>query len=266
MKKLLSALIATSLLLGTIPTVSANSDFNCGEWDDVPSSRMDILTEICEYGLMQGYSESNYGYGRSIVRPELAHIANRIALGTAYYESELEELDWRDAHEQLASHYTDLPNPYENDDFEWLVEAMYFGRYVGLMTGDGNEDPTTYRPFDDINIVETFKVLYEAAAEGDVFSDELENSYMSYDGDPWWERLMYKMEDEGVLLHLDTDYQSFWIGSPLTVSYSDFSKGINREDAAIFLYFMIHRGVIDGEKLQEQLDSPCTTDGGCRTM
>jgi hypothetical protein len=86
--------------------------------------------------------------------------------------------------------------------------------------------------------------------------DDVENTDITFDGDPWWEDLMYLMENEGVIIHLDTDEENFWLGSPLTESYSDFSSSMNREDAAIFLYYMIKTDLVDGLKLTGWMTSP----------
>lgn len=254
MKNLLSSLTLIAALSTLIPVQLASADIECGNWDDVPESRMEVITTICEYGLMQGYNEENWGYGNSIVRPELTHIANRIAMGYSDYTEALDSMDWEDAYDSLEGYFTDVPNPYENASYEWLVEAMYFGQQNGIMKGDGNTYPTTYRPFDNSNVVETWKVLYQAAYQGDVLSDDVDDKYVSYSGNPWWGDLMEKLEDENVIYHLDTDYQSFWLSGAITISYTDFSKAVDREDVALFLYNMIQDGLIDEEELMDRLN------------
>lgn len=251
-KNRIGSILLAGLSLTLIPTVLASNDFDCGEWDDVPNDYLEILTEICEYGLIQGYSESDYGYGDYIIRSELTHVANRISMGVSDYDNALGNLSWETAYSNLSYFYTDLPNPYQNYDYAWLVEAMYFGKSNGIMEGDGNSYPTTYRPFDNTNIVEALKVLYEAAYNGDLLSGD--NDKIDYNGDPWWGELLSILEYEGVIVNLETDPQSFWLAGPLTIPYSNFGSAIDREDAAIFLYYMIQAGVIDSEKLSERLN------------
>lgn len=259
-RNLSKSFFLASLLVTLLAPTTLADDFDCGEWDDVPNDHMEIITEICEYGLMQGYSESDYGYGESIIRAELTHVANRIAMGVSNYDEELEDLSWSTAYNTLTGYYTDTPDPSQNSEYGWLVEAMYFGRENDIMEGDGNSYPTTYRPFDETNIVESLKVLYEAAYAGDVLAEGVGSSPLDYDGNPWWGELMSVLEYEGVIVNLETDPQSFWLAGPLTIPYRDFGSSIDREDAAIFLYYMIQEGLVDAEKLADRLGDTSKSD------
>ncbi len=262
MKKYLASLAIVSSLFAQTSIARADA-FNCGEWTDVSDEHLEILTAICEYGLMQGHSENDYGYNDPMLRAELAVVVNRLVYGEDTYD------DLGQNQEEYAEYlsnlmvdwFTDIPDTstYSN---EWIIKAMYYSSVeLGIMSGDGTSKPTTYRPVDGVNIVETFKILYEGAYEGELLAADVPTS-IEYDWTPWWEELMSYMEDEEVIYNLDTDYQSFWLSSPLTVSYSDFASAIDREDAAIFLYYMIQAGVIDEDKLGTPcFDEPCGSDG-----
>lgn len=264
MKKYLAGVVLASNLFLQVPSALAEDAFDCGEWSDVRDEHLEILTEICEYGLMQGHDENNYGYGDTMLRAELAVVVNRLLLGDdVYADLGINHEGYADYLANLmSSSFTDIPSTSDYSN-EWIIKAMYYSSIeLDIITGDGDSYPTTYRPLDSVNIVEAFKILYQSAYEGDLLSDDVPTN-IQYTWDPWWEELMNHMEDTGVILHLDTDYQSFWLGEPLTVSYTDFSSAIDREDAAIFLYYMIERDLISQSKLEEQLNSECSGDVPC---
>lgn len=263
MKKVLASVLLASSLFLHAPSSQAD-DFNCGEWNDVSSKHMDILTEICEYGLMQGHSESNYGYDAPLLRAELGVVVNRLHFGDDVYE------DLGRLHDGYADYLSNLMNGYFTDipssstySNEWIIKAMYYSSIdLDIITGDGNQFPTTYRPLDSVNVVEAFKILYEAADEEDLLAAET-STHIDYNWNPWWEELMDHMEDEGVIVNLEVDDQTFWLGSPLTVSYSNFASSIDREDAAIFLYYMIEKGLIDEAKLEQRTNTECDSNDSC---
>jgi hypothetical protein len=232
----------------------SDSTYTCGLWNDVPSNKIDVLTAICEYGLMKGYSEYEYGYGSNMLRTEVAQVVNRIAMGSSDYEAAYDDLDMDNAYQDLTDRFTDVPNPYTNHDYEWMIYAMYFSNYEnGLMQGDGNSYPTTYRPLDAINIVETFKLLFESAKKGEILNEDVITS-IAYTGDPWWEELMNLMNNESVIYNMDTNLESFWVGHDLMITYSNFGSEIQREDVAIFLHNMIESEMVDGEKLMDKIN------------
>ena len=156
-----------SSLFVQISIAWAADDFECGNWTDVSDKHLEILTEICEYGLMQGHSENDYGYNDPMLRAELAVVVNRLVYGEDTYD------DLGQNQEEYAEYlsnlmvdwFTDIPDTsvYSN---EWIIKAMYYSSVeLGIMSGDGTSKPTTYRP-DDVNIVETFKIIYEALTKG----------------------------------------------------------------------------------------------------
>lgn len=251
MKKSLLLLVALCLSLQvTAPRVQATSTDDCGNWDDVPEEDMEVVMAICEYGFMRGYNEDLWGYGKPMLRSEFAQVANRMSLGTDLYTAVLDGLSWEEAYSSVKDTFTDMPNPYENDDYEWMVQAIYVADYNDLMKGDGDLQPTTFRPYDSLNIVESFKVLYQAAKRGGLLGSAFEDQHIDYDADPWWLALMSFMEESGVIQSLNTSEENFWIYGDKT--YSDFNSLMDREDVALFLYAMIQEGFIDEGDLEDQ--------------
>ncbi len=252
MKHFSKVLLVSLIFLGSFQSAQAASD--CGNWDDVSDrdyseygsfyNYNDVLTMVCEYGLMEGYSSSDYGFGDELTRTEAATIVNRLYYGSDAYD----DLDMdRDAMwAALAHEFDDVPN--NSDSNEWMIKAMYYANLNDFMNGDAGK--VTFRPRDGINIVETWKIFYEASYASEILSDDADQ-HISYDQEPWWKDLVNSLEDGNVFTHLDTEAQSFWLLDPILMPYSNFESEMNREDAAIFLASMIEQGFIDTEKLAE---------------
>ena len=231
----------------------ADDGFTCGQWTDVPSEDMAILTEVCSFGLMQGMSEDFYGYGQDLSRAAAGTIVSRMVMGSEAYDAIQQDEDvYEDALDDI---FTDLPASINSN--EWILKAMNYSYNYGIMTGDGGSTPTTFRPLESINIPETFKVFYEAAKEADVLGEDTDEN-IQYFMDPWYDDLFEELEDQGVLIHLNIEDQTFWLNG--NDVYNDFGSDVKREDAAKYLDKMISFDVIDEDALREHTGTELTDD------
>lgn len=235
------------------PLSLADDAYTCGLWTDVPSSAMHALTEVCEYGVMQGYSEYNFGFDRVLTRAEAAVVSSRFVFGAEEYASFFvagnEALTYRNS---LTPYFWDMPAGIELNT--WMLKGIYFAKGNGVMKGDGDSFPTSFRPYDSGNIVETFKIFYESAREADILGASSKNTYFSYSGEQWYEPLMEHLADEGVFIHYMPEQEAFWIDG--VEAYSGWDSAVSRGDASKFVYRMIEANVIDSEKLSDYRAEP----------
>lgn len=232
--------------------VQSTSAFTCGNWTDVPSNYKAILTDICEYGLMQGKSETDYGFGDNLLRIEAAVIVNRLALGSETYDT----INYDLSEAVLAVEEAFVDAPESTIYTTWIIKAMFYSNSNGIMTGDDDgRPPTTFRPYDAINIPETFKVFFEGLGTAGVFSDKVEYTNLDYTLNPWFKDLMNVMEKEGVITGLNYDTESFTLNGDMTTSYSAWATEMQREDAALFLHTMIQANMVDETALEAHVNS-----------
>ena len=266
MKKFISLSLAALLLLsGLSPLSFADEDvdeplmFDCGRWEDVPDESMDILEEVCEYGLMQGLNYQEFGFGEALNRAEVAVIGNRLIYASDIYDFSVIELEDNHYFEGLEDLYNDVPN--NEEAYEWVHKAMFLASDIevnveeeyppnGIMTGDDGDGLTSFRPFDGVNIVEALKVLYGASYESEILNNM---AVMSYDEDPWYFEMVEQFEIEEGITTVDFDEQSVYLGDPVDLSYAPFSLELNREDLAYFLFMMIESGMIDNDKIDDHV-------------
>jgi hypothetical protein len=251
MRSFLSMLLTAALLVNfAAPVAQAADSIACGEWTDVPDAYMASLTEVCEYGLIQGYNESTYGFGDRLSRSHIAVIGSRFVHGSEDYENYGESLDnpttWY--HTSMIPYYTDTPQPLL--DNLWALKGMHYAVGSYIMRGDGNGEvetfPTTFRPYDTVNAVEAFKVIYEASRTSDVLGTAANLYEFEYTGELWYAELVDALERMEVLVNLGGD--SFLVDSLDT--FSGYDSDVNRENAAQFIAEMLDEGVIDSEKLR----------------
>lgn len=263
MKKILVTVLVAAM---GISLVSAEdiTRYSCGSWGDVPSDDEDFLEEICEYGLMQGYNSEDFGYGDPVSRAEMAVIANRLVFSTDTYDDHFAPESDDYYYDQIVAAYSDVPE--NSEAYEWVHQAMFFAgdldvevptvfdevySPISVMTGDDGEGLTTFRPFDDVNMVEMMKVLYEASFQAEILSESHE---VSYDDELWYSEMLEQYESSEAVTTLDLDEQSIYLGDPIGVSYVPFSLSMDREDVAFFLYMMIENNLIDVDRLDEHID------------
>ncbi|MBU0981866.1 hypothetical protein KKC94_04210 [Patescibacteria group bacterium] len=257
MKKITTLLL--TFIVGTVmvaPTSMATEvtmpedqeDYQCGLWEDVPESYLEVITDVCERGLMYGYDEYTFGFGDDALRVGAAALSSRIADGEDQYYGVMGTTEAT----ELKSRFYDMP--VFTQDTYWIYTNVDRATRVGTMRGDGTDYVTSFRPLDTINKVEIFKVLYEALRIGNALGANVTDENISYYGGVWYEDLMNKMEDEGVIYDLDLDDEYFVVSTGgITKSFRGFDDQIRREDAALIIHSMIEHGLADETSLQRQL-------------
>lgn len=221
----------------------------CGQWEDVSSTYRDMYTTICNAGFMQGTETDTFSDDRELSRAEAAVIANRIVMGTDDYE----DIDNSGSYykSRLDLIFTDTPpNEWWN---EWILKAMYHVDDNGIMTGDGNSQPTTFRATETISTAEFLKVIYESAKESGLLEDDYDKN-ISYSGGTWYASLVQHYNDMGFLDNYDV-YSSKFIDFDLHYDTDDSSKHHNydldleedltRQDAAAIIYEMLYLDIMD---------------------
>lgn len=248
MKKLISGVVLSSMLslLFTIPVNAA--DVVCGEWNDVPEEYVRVVTDICEFGLIQGNSETTYLTG-SVWRSHIAVISSRIAIEN--YDDIDEGIQvYKDYSDNV---YTDAP-PTDSWN-EWILKGMKYAYEVGVMTGDAGEETagkTTFRATDNVNMAEAFKVLIEAAREGEILGGLLIDYRPPYVGEKWYNGFMDLLDREGVISDYngDLDVPTFTLlGGPNGDEEFAVTDWPSRLDLAVMLDRMIEKGIIQEDKL-----------------
>jgi hypothetical protein len=262
MKRFISHLLITAMALVSLAPMSTaeTEDFNCGEWYDVPDTYMEVIETVCEYGIMQGMSEDYFGYNHMLTRAEMAVIGNRLVYGTSNYDNIYEYSGFSTAmFNYLLVPYNDAPEDLVQNT--WILKAMFFSSDLaqeysvwpnGIMTGDGDSGYTSFRPLENVNIAEAYKVLYEAAEMADVLEQDYE---FTYAGSPWYGNLLNYLNDNSGITSLDLDAQTLYLGGDIGKSYGPFYNSVYREHVAQFIYQMIDGGVIDGTALAGHVSS-----------
>jgi hypothetical protein len=263
MKRLLSFafLLAFSMNIFSVAAVETDpTEQPCGEWDDVSSTYLDVITDVCERGIMAGLGSSNFDGDAGISRAMAATVGSRIAMGPDNFN------DLEDSNSfyigQLQNYFTDVP---PNDEWNnWLLKAMYYARTQHVMSGDSNSGGiTTFRYNDDVTTAEILKILFEAADARDVLSDEVSSS-VSYDGSPWYADVAQEYYAMGVINSYSADGDSGdYIQFYIYYDSSDSSKknlirlGLNdeisRQNVAFIVYEMIQHDMMadPNEDLQD---------------
>ncbi|MFT7184257.1 MAG: hypothetical protein ACI9QC_000595 [Oceanicoccus sp.] len=262
MKRLISsAIVSFSLVLALAPGASADLPWECGNWDDVHSSKVEYLEVVCEHGLMMGYNEDSFGYDRTLLRAELAQIVNRLAVTSddLYALQEDEEYDLVAL--AVNDMFSDIPDPNERAH-EWMIWTMYFSAIeFDLMEGDDTGGwPTTFRATEGVNTVEAWKMLYEGLKYGGLESDSVNLSSFTYSSalsTAWYDALLTYLDDYDVLAY-DGTYVSVNLsemdGSGDTedlILSSGLDAELNREDVAYFIYKLIEEGFVDSDAVKE---------------
>jgi len=271
MKTLLSSVLITSMIVMMAPSISAESveapnlPWECGNWEDVPSSMDSYLEEVCEHGLMMGYNEESFGYGKPLLRAELAQIVNRLAVTS----DELSDLASEEEYDLIAlsvnSMFSDIPDPNERAH-EWMIWTMYFSAIeFDLMTGDDTGGwPTTFRATEGVNVPEAWKMLYEGAKYGELLSDDITETSFTYNGtstSPWYDSLheflmendlfYYSESEDYLVIELDeSSPEDYDVSYMMIEEYFGMDTEINREDAAVFIYKMIEKGFLDSDAVK----------------
>lgn len=240
------------------------TDQPCGEWDDVSSTYMDVITDVCERGIMAGLGSSNFDGDFGISRAMAATVGSRIAMGPDDFNS------MEDANsfyiDQLQNYFTDVPT---NDEWNnWLLKAMYYARTQHVMSGDANSGGvTTFRYNDDVTTAEILKILFEAADARDVLNVS-DASSVSYDGSPWYADVVAEYYAMGVINSYSADggegdYIQFYIyydtsdSSKKNLIRLGLNDEITRQNVAFLVYEMIDQGMMEDPNgdLQEVPDT-----------
>jgi len=258
MKKVLGLLLGVIMMIQLAPIGSAEMALPlCGSWSDVPDTYIDQLTEVCDYGIIMGKNQFDFGFDDHLSRTEIAVIANRLAMGSDYYDNVGSGNDYE--YRMINQRYTDIPSLTNSNG--WMMKAIYFAFENRIMEGDGGEDahPTTFRPNDSVKMAEMFKVYYESMVSAEIQRDALYFS-PNYNKSPWFEDLLIIFDSEGVIDRYDNgvDNRHYWMtagnGGP-SIHRSDKSEA-RRGDAAFAVWQMIDKGLIDRDKLEEHVNTP----------
>lgn len=246
MKRLISLSIGLSLLASPLSSAESTT-FECGEWDDVSSTYMDVMVEVCELEIMGGNTTSYFGNDIGINRAEAATVGNRLYFGSD---------DYNDLDESSSVYLSDLqlrfsdvpPNEWWN---EWILKAMYYSVDSGIMSGDANAG--TFRPTDSVTTAEFLKILYESAKGGDLL-DEDHVWNLSYSGATWYSSIVPAYSDMGLLENYDV-YDTKFIEFRVHYDMDDDSKyhnirldldeEITRRDVGFLIYEMMHRDIME---------------------
>lgn len=249
MKRFLSLILSLTLVAAiSSPLVLAeDSAYDCGRWIDVPDSYMAALTEVCEYGIIQGYDELNFGFSRALSRAEAAVLGARFGIGASTYDS-------MDSIVESSAQFTDLPAVTEEN--VWALKGINYAYENSIMHGDGeNGYPTTFRAFDTLNIPEAFKVFYESARVAGVLSSEgLAYSPAYVGGDLWYNEMLEMLTAENIIKEYNELSESFRVDS--LDHFIGFSSNVQREDAALFFHAMIGSNLIDRSKIELRTPVP----------
>ena len=255
MKKILSFILGVALVAAMLPLVGVSAfdgysevhEIECGLWEDVVY--MDALEMVCETGIMTGYTEDNFGSDYDLSRAAAAVIGSRLAMGVDEYDGKDEAgAYYEDIIDKL---FTDTP-PNETWNY-WILKAMYYAYSEGIMSGDGDSSPTTFRPTEEVNTVEFFKIIFEAAKESEVINEDFDIN-ISYSGDIWYSELIRLMYDAEVIYNYDIEdslFISFYLykENDFDGSYHifnlDLDENLTRRNAAAIVHSMLMHDFIE---------------------
>jgi len=171
---------------------------------------------------------------RGLVRSDVAAIASRLVMGINEYNNST--LSGSYLKKQLDLLYTDVPpNEWWN---VWILKAMYYSNQYGVMSGDGNIEPTTFRPTEAATGLDLVKTIYAILA----------NKNES------WNDFLTRLKSSGVLSNFDSSDTGFIefpfyyendINGPTDTFRIGFQQTMLYEDAGVLIQALMMKKLIN---------------------